>query len=62
MQFTPRSPAPELAADASATADEMHVEVGNRFIPWAEFWALMDEQADAVTHAAPAPSTTGGPQ
>jgi plasmid maintenance system antidote protein VapI len=45
------------------TADDMAIQVGARFIPWPEFWALMDEQAD-ILHARtqPATRTEGGVQ
>lgn len=45
-------------ADEPATADDMHVQVGNRMIPWAEFWAMVDDQAEYA--AAPAPQQPAG--
>lgn len=56
---TPPSPLP--VADAIVSADDMQLQVGTRSIPWAEFWALLDEQADLLhTPLQPAAGRTEG--
>ena len=54
-------PASLPVADAIVSADDMQLQVGTRSIPWADFWALLDEQAGLLhTPLQPAASRTEG--
>lgn len=49
----PQTPQPDDEATKPVSADDMHVQVGNQLVPWADFWAAIDGEPAAASAPAP---------